>query len=1346
MKKCIIKTVAVILTLLLTLSSGAVAYGTGSGSETQEPSEICSETEGTSRKLYLKVPYYNDGRSLSTKSITSENFNATVGDIFSLTYDEVDSSVNVTWTTSNPQGLSFVVNENDSRQCEITILSYQHGEVSITASANGNSKNYVFNEVRFDKEKYSAEVGDIFDLYLSDAMGGSLNGFGGNIEWSTDNKNGLSFEVDKNDKTHCTVMILSFNYGEVSIKAKINNDEYKYEFVYFDDVWESMFYSESIEYSKRMALLSTELCDAANSPDSDNIYSKYSSYGFEKISTENYGSFLGVATGSSAYAIALKQFDNENVVISITARGTTSLAEAIGDGAKGGEVNLTNVNEKIYNNVLEFEEIVWNGLENYVSDSDISEIINSAPKIVLYLTGHSLGGACVNALTARIDSIITRGPASWISGIDYSSVFCYTLGAIKVLPEEGDNVTPNIEDGFENIHNIYNWFDTYGPAGKNADQEVSSVYAKFGHTDIFARRYDEGTGAFDCENHWVSNYRNAIDNDLVNCACCEYTEDSYCVQAFKQDGIVGITSVSFNKYLFDSDSKYYSPNLCKFSAKLSMIGYDIESAKNCLEKIGFNPENIISHKDIDENHVNYFIASRDAVIKGKDYNIIIIGLIGTDGNQWYSDFAPKRGGIHNGFNTSKNYIKSILNNYFNARNYSKETTKILLTGHSRGAATANLLAADLIKSQELASMDNIYTYTFATPRCVKENFDDLYDADYKKTNGEDAVRFTRIFNIVNPEDFVTKCMPAKWKYGRYGRTFSLPSKTNRCAVNYNYELDRVRDHFSSYYGGETYYPFKNGEADTYNIVNIITNKIGNVDEYYDKQFAYNIKSDGKWTNMNISLYSFFRLALCRSLVENETSFMIGAYLNFVPPWPNDASGTQVDTFFQEVAKYFVNCQGLGNFTGWENQFFSNAHLMQTYCAFLDVVADDTTFALKEFGSYQGVANCPVDVEIYEKATGELVGRIKDNVVDEEIAAKPNSVVMTVDGDSKSFWLPSDGDYDVKLIGNDNGTMDYTLAEIDSDAGEVKRVNYFDVPITKNEAWSGTTSSEGFDIEEHTLTSDNGTVLTYTEDINEEDKKFSIDINIEGNGTADTSRTAVSGDYVAVTATPDEGNTFDGWYENGELLTSDAEYAFVAKSNRTLKAKFSENAAEQKYTATFIADGKVIKIVEFTDGTAKIDEPEVPYKEGYTGKWSGYVLSASNITINAVYEKISDNNPTANVVINVAGEKTIKYRTKVTIKATATNLDSKYHLVLCINGKEIKGNNKEVSDEYGELKNDVNYTVKIVDESNITQKDKEGKELKKSGGKITCNAGFFVRLIAFFQGLFNALPSETVEPK
>ena len=59
-----------------------------------------------------------------------------------------------------------------------------------------------------------------------------------------------------------------------------------------------------------------------------------------------------------------------------------------------------------------------------------------------------------------------------------------------------------------------------------------------------------------------------------------------------------------------------------------------------------------------------------------------------------------------------------------------------------------------------------------------------------------------------------------------------------------------------------------------------------------------------------------------------------------------------------------------------------------------------------------------------------------------------------------------------------------------------------------------------------------------------------------------------------------------------------------------------------YTATFVDEnGETVKEVKFTVEDDSIDEPAVPGKEGYEGKWSEYTLALSDIEIAAEYTAI-----------------------------------------------------------------------------------------------------------------------------
>ena len=85
-----------------------------------------------------------------------------------------------------------------------------------------------------------------------------------------------------------------------------------------------------------------------------------------------------------------------------------------------------------------------------------------------------------------------------------------------------------------------------------------------------------------------------------------------------------------------------------------------------------------------------------------------------------------------------------------------------------------------------------------------------------------------------------------------------------------------------------------------------------------------------------------------------------------------------------------------------------------------------------------------------------------------------------------------------------------------------------------------------------------------------------------------------------------------------------------------------------YSAKFVADGKTVEIVKYTCDDKSVEEPDVPEKEGYSGRWDIYELEAGGVTVNAVYTI-----NTYNVTWVVDGEKTVvpvKFGNKITIPA------------------------------------------------------------------------------------------------
>gem|GEM_PF-444040 len=95
----------------------------------------------------------------------------------------------------------------------------------------------------------------------------------------------------------------------------------------------------------------------------------------------------------------------------------------------------------------------------------------------------------------------------------------------------------------------------------------------------------------------------------------------------------------------------------------------------------------------------------------------------------------------------------------------------------------------------------------------------------------------------------------------------------------------------------------------------------------------------------------------------------------------------------------------------------------------------------------------------------------------------------------------------------------------------------------------------------------------------------------------------------------------------ELDEAGYEYVFTCNGKTWDGTDITADAAVDvvrtavKYTATFMADGDIVKSVTFEYGTSSIDEPEIPVKAGYTAVgWSSYKLGAADITIKAIYKQ------------------------------------------------------------------------------------------------------------------------------
>ena len=210
-----------------------------------------------------------------------------------------------------------------------------------------------------------------------------------------------------------------------------------------------------------------------------------------------------------------------------------------------------------------------------------------------------------------------------------------------------------------------------------------------------------------------------------------------------------------------ASSSEYSVSLA-VKAQALCAAQSRDSTRQALEAAGFTVLKQVNYDkpDTDTSHTCAWTLGKKQIERGGESRVLLLVTVrGTNAGEWYSnfDFAPSRDE-----NTcyAENFLacaEDVLSGLRDALE-AEEAPLLLLCGHSRGAACANLLG--LLLDEERGSED-IYCYTFATPTTVR---------------GEVLERsYPNIFNLLNPCDLVTMLPPPCLGFGRAGRDVVLPN-------------------------------------------------------------------------------------------------------------------------------------------------------------------------------------------------------------------------------------------------------------------------------------------------------------------------------------------------------------------------------------------------------------------------------------------------------------------------------------------------------------------------------------------------------------------------------------------
>ncbi|MBQ4128716.1 MAG: hypothetical protein IJD68_02975 [Ruminococcus sp.] len=342
-----------------------------------------------------------------------------------------------------------------------------------------------------------------------------------------------------------------------------------------------------------------------------------------------------------------------------------------------------------------------------------------------------------------------------------------------------------------------------------------------------------------------------------------------------------------------------SPSLAKASIVLSSSAYKCDSVHKNLEALGFEHKAKFNYSDdYDENAVGIAIASR----KIEDTTVVAVVFRGTFAKEWYSNFDIGKSvnvtKVHEGFSKANEFAHKKLDMYMANYAVDKDHCKFLITGHSRGAAVANLFAKDLIDTY---SKENVYAYTFATPNT---------------TTNETATsdKYSGIFNFVNPEDFIAYIPLESWGFTKYGTTITF--FTAETDPLYEEKLQKVKQKYLEYRKRDfiTY----NGEEKKNEFLSSANELAPTIKDYYDTKYEI--------AGLKMSVYEYMTMF---AHVLNEEN-IISNGLIFL--------GSD-DTEFEVLKNYIMlgmdNPDASMSFD-YSNSLISYSHPAETYLCFLEV--------------------------------------------------------------------------------------------------------------------------------------------------------------------------------------------------------------------------------------------------------------------------------------------------------------------------------------------------------------------------------------------------------------------------
>ena len=485
--------------------------------------------------------------------------------------------------------------------------------------------------------------------------------------------------------------------------------------------------------------------------------------------------------------------------------------------------------------------------------------------------------------------------------------------------------------------------------------------------------------------------------------------------------------VKFNKGWFSQDARIYSHDLAKLSIGLATCAFrpfgslseEIQADRNLSEFLRDAHFLDLRSDDYDKDPSMYTVSTCMGHQKIKDeegeYELIAVGVCGQGYvDEWESNFSIGDKDMHEGFDRSSSLVYDRIFGYIASRHL-EGRLKIWISGFSRAAAISNITAARLSDSAAFGE-ENVFAYTFATPRTVID---------------EDAGRYENIFNIIGKADPVPDVPFKEWGYRRYGKDLYTPILETDS--DFEEKKNRANEVYKKITGIDYWY---NREANE-TIANILSYclEICPTKELYATGLQE--KLIHIWENKN-------RIYVLKDLLELASDPIL---INE----DNKEAANELMDYLTLLVRDYYDSESM--FAGWNESAKPAANLLQAHTPDLYVswmMSSDTAEDLySENLEYRVITiTTPFKVELYRE--GKMIESI-------------DPIVEYVDGETKVIVPPKD-----RIVPESNRYLDYA-------ENDIRAL----IPCDKEYTLRVGSAEEGYPFEEMILSHEAGCALRRT---------------------------------------------------------------------------------------------------------------------------------------------------------------------------------------------------------------------------------------------------------------------------